>query len=489
MDANVPDLLTFYSMRMLYMKHFNYLFIFLFFNVGAATGQHKIDFNIKNYQNDTLVIGYYLLDKQLVQDTLISKNKKFELSGDENLPSGTYMLLTLPDQEFIQFLVSPIEQKFSLTFDINNKEKIAFKNAPDNQAFQDYVDFLMVKRPEANILRDTIQKLKEAEKDTEYFESQLAIIDKEVKLKQEDLIKTNPNFVSSKMIKVNTEINVPDFSDLANPGQAKYEYYKSHYFDYLDFTDPSALRSPYLYQRVNYYIEKLTMHHPDSVAHSLDDILHKMEPAPETFKYYLSHMLNKYSASKVVGFDAVYVHLVDEYYSKGKTPWVEEENLEKIIDRANKVRPTLIGKIGHDCEFYLEDGSPLKISDIEYEYLVLLFWAPDCGHCKKAMPDFVAFNSKWKDKGVKTLAVCSKLGEKEKDCWEMLEEKDMLGFINVSDKMHKSKYKVHYNVSKTPKVFVLDANREILIKDIGGDQLESVMDEIIRIEKEDAGAN
>ena len=32
-----------------------------------------------------------------------------------------------------------------------------------------------------------------------------------------------------------------------------------------------------------------------------------MEPAKETFKYYLVHYLNKYAASKIVGFDAVYV--------------------------------------------------------------------------------------------------------------------------------------------------------------------------------------
>ena len=58
-------------------------------------------------------------------------------------------------------------------------------------------------------------------------------------------------------------------------------------------------------------------------------MLEGMKPAPETFKYYLVHFLNEYAKSKVVGYDAMYVHLVDKYYSTGLAPWTDEEQLEK----------------------------------------------------------------------------------------------------------------------------------------------------------------
>lgn len=473
-------------MREFKMKHI--LYVCLLLAIGSQlSAQHKIEFEIKNYENDTLVIGYYLLDKQLVQDTLISEKQPFVLEGEENLPSGTYMLLTLPEQQFTQFLVNPDEQKFTVSFDLNDRDKVDYKGSKDNQAFQEYVDFLMIKRPAANVLRDTINALSKTGSDITKFQEQLSVIDKEVQDKQNALINANPDFISSKMIKANQEIILPNLEDAPNPSQAKFEYYKEHYFDNIAIETEGALRSPYLYQRVNYYIEKLTMNHPDSISKSIDYVLDRMSPAPETYKFYLSHLLNKYAGSKVVGYDGIYVHLVDNYYAKGKAEWVEQEQLDKIINNANKIRPTLMGKIAADIEVYLEDGTPLKISDIDYEYLVILFWAPDCGHCKKAMPDFVAFNEKWGPKGIKTLAICSKLGEKEPGCWEILEEKNMLGFINATDKFHKSRFKIKYNVTKTPKVFILDKNREILIKDIGADQLDSVLDEIIKIqEQEDA---
>jgi len=456
-----------------------------FFGALTLSAQHNINFEIRNYENDTLVVGYYVLDKQLVHDTLIDTNRKFALTGEENLQSGTYMLLTLPDQGFIQFLVNPKEQDFTVKFDYNQKDKVSYENSRDNSAFQSYVDFLSDVRPVAQVYRDSIAKLKEAGQDFSAIQTLLSKIDALVKEKQESMIAENPDFVSSQMIKANMEIIVPDFSDSEDPDKDRFEYYKEHYLDNIDFNQESALRSPYLHGRVMSYIERLTVNHPDSVKTSLDYILNRMKPQPETFKFYLSHLLNTYSASKIIGYDAVYVHLVDNYYAKGLADWVEEEQLGKIIDKANKIRPTLIGKIGADIKLNLEDGSTVKISEIDYEYLVLLFWAPDCGHCKKQMPKFVEFNEKWAPKGVKTLAVCSKLGEKEPDCWDILEEKNMLGFINATDKFHQSRFKLKYNVTKTPKVFILDKNREILIKDIGAEQLESVMDEIIRIKKEE----
>ena len=98
------------------------------------------------------------------------------------------------------------------------------------------------------------------------------------------------------------------------------------------------------------------------------------------------------------------------------------------------------------------------------------------------MPGFVEFNEKWSAQGIKTLAVCTKLQDKTETCWEKLEEKEMMGFINGADQYFKSRFRLKYNVTTTPKVFILDKDRQILMKNIGSDQLESVMIEILKRE-------
>ena len=469
------------------MKNFFLLAVSIIFSMPLLA-QHHIEFDIQNYDQDTVVIGHYMIDKQLVHDTLYkNENGGFLMQGEENLQSGVYMLLTVPKREFIQFIVSEKEQNYSLSFDATDLSQLSFENAPDNEQLNAYVSFLKEVRPAADILRDTIKKLRESDKDITEFQEKLNDIDKKVNDYQNKVFTENPDYISSQMLRANKEIIVPDFADEKDASTKRYLYYKEHYFDNIELGNPEILRTPFLHQKIDYYLTKLTPNHPDSLVIALDRILEKMEPAKETYKYYLSHYLNLYAASKVVGYDAIYVHLVDKYYAQGKTPWVEEDNLLKIVDRANKIRPTLIGKIGADLTVYGEDNSEITISELDYEYLILMFWAPDCGHCKKSMPAFVEFNDKWAEKGVKTLAICTKHQDKTASCWESIEEKNMSGFINAVDQYHRSKFKVKYNVTTTPKVFVLDKNREIIIKNIASEQLDEVMEEIVKMKKaEDA---
>jgi len=103
------------------------------------------------------------------------------------------------------------------------------------------------------------------------------------------------------------------------------------------------------------------------------------------------------------------------------------------------------------------------------------------------MPSIVEFHEKYQDQGVKLLAICTKHRDKTPTCWEPLEEKKMLGFINAADTNHRSQFKVKYNVKTTPKIFILDPDRKILMKNIGGEQLDDVMQELMRraaVEKE-----
>ena len=46
-----------------------------------------------------------------------------------------------------------------------------------------------------------------------------------------------------------------------------------------------------------------------------------------------------------MGMDAVFVHMVENYYMTGEAYWVEEDQLKKIEERAEKIAPNLIGRL------------------------------------------------------------------------------------------------------------------------------------------------
>ena len=99
------------------------------------------------------------------------------------------------------------------------------------------------------------------------------------------------------------------------------------------------------------------------------------------------------------------------------------------------------------------------------------------------MPGYVQFEKEFRDKGVKVLAVCSKLKDKTATCWDAIEEKGMEKFINAGDENHRSRFKIKYNVRTTPKVFILDKDRKILMKNIGAEQLSEVMHNIMEVDQ------
>ncbi|HRO09331.1 MAG TPA: DUF5106 domain-containing protein [Saprospiraceae bacterium] len=456
-----------------------------FFSLGFVSGQSfEYTFNIKNYTSDTLIIGSYYGERQIAKDTLYGSGKgKFLWSGKEMPPQGVYMLLMKPSNTFIQFMINGKEPKFELTTDYQENSATKFKGSKENDLFYGYMDYLKDKRTQADTLRARIERARKAGQKDVTDQKSFEDLDEAVKKAQHELIEKNPFSLTALLLKGSSDIDVPEFEGLhADTIKVRrYYYYKEHYFDNIDMNNPALIRTPFFHQKLDTYINKVVNQHPDTLIKALDFVLSKLENNSEIYRYYLAEFLNKYASMKMVGYDAMYVHLVDNYYLKGKAPWISEENMTKMRENANDLRPVLIGNKMPDITTYMEDGSPVRIWDVQSPYTVVLFWAPDCGHCQKSMPFIIDFYNKYKDKGVKLISVCTKPGEKMPTCWPALEKEKMGDFINTADEY--SRYNMKVKIKATPKLFILDADKKIIIKDIPAEEMEKVFQEILSIDQ------
>lgn len=451
-----------------------------------AQNNYEINFHVDNYPSDTLIVGFYYGEQTLVYDTLMADSpNKFVLAGEDTLKSGVYLMITRPDQQFMQFLVEEEDMEFDVYYDSEDPGILSFKGSDENTAFYDYLEFLKEQRLASANLQEELDLARAEKKDTSALITSLDEVDTGVLNMQESIIKKHPNSVVSLLIEANIPLEVPEYTGTHEEVQNQiYFFYRKHYFDRVHLDHPATIRTPFIHQRMDYYMEKLTPMVPDTVNNTIDNILSKMDPESEIYRYYLSHFLNKYANSKVVGFDAVYVYLTETYYATGKAPWVSEENLKKIRQTARGIKPTLIGKTAKDFTVYTEAGDTITLSEIDADYTVLFFWAPECGHCAKAIPDVKTFYEKWKDKGVEVLSICNKSGDKYADCWKSVKEKGMEGLLNVGDEKRIATILSRYYVTKTPKIFVLDRDQKIVIKGIGAQQLEEVMNNVLKMEAE-----
>ncbi|MBV6471961.1 MAG: Thiol-disulfide oxidoreductase ResA [Saprospiraceae bacterium] len=479
-------------MNTLLLPRFTLYFVISLLLSSATSGiaqEYRISVKINGYENDTLLLGYYFGDKQYIKDTAYRmKNGSFIFKRDTTLPAGMYLVVTKPDHNFFQILVDEDRQKFGVETEFTGlNEKLSFSGSKLNYEFNAYIDFLGAQRKLADslsaLLRDSSLLASHAK-----FRQQLDELDEGVQLRQQEILKTNPKSLLSLIIRWSRDVSMPDFSTWPDGERESrmFAYYKTHYFDEADFKDDRIVRLPLFFQKVDRYIQNLTVQHPDSISASLDDILSRLTPGSESHKFILSHYLNSYAASRFVGMDAVYVHLVENYYAKGLAPWIETEQLSKMIKDAKALKPLLIDKPAPDIRvFRLDDSTPVNLHGISSPYTVLIFWAPDCGHCKKSLPTVKAFHQKFKDKGVEVVTVCTQLGSDAKNlCMEQVKLLEMNSVINLYDPTHSSKFKLIYDLKTTPQIYILDEHKKILTKKIGAEQLGEVMDKLLSIKNE-----
>ncbi len=451
---------------------------------AAGQADYDIRFEVANYDNDSLLIGYNFGTQQYIRDTLLAESKgHFRLRGTDTLKSGMYLAVLLPSKSFIEFLVDGADTHFKVQFDAKDPgNSVKISGSPTNKIFKEYADFLSGRRKEADELQQEI-KLQDSlknEKKLTALKARLDELDKEVRAYQRRFVEKHKGTLPAAIIKALTMVDIPDFKGSEEEIRKKqYYYYRRHYFDNIDLTDERLLYTNVLASKINTYIDKVLPQHPDTISAELDMLLKRMEPNPEVFKFFLIDFLNKFAKSQIVGFDAIYVHLVKNYYEKGKAPWVEEEQLAKIVRDANLLDPVLIGKKAPNLTLYKKDGTPHQLYDVDKDYTLLFFWSPECGHCKKAAPYLVDFFKKYKDK-VAVITICNEILDKSKKCWEFIDDHQFNDMINLADPRYRSNFKVRYNVKTTPTIYILDKDKKIIMKRIPAKELPRVMDELMK---------
>ncbi len=452
---------------------------FSFSSAWAEKSGYKINLELENFESSEIILASYYGSSNVIIDTFPRTEKgNFIVKGEETLDGGVYLIILPPANNFIEILIDK-EQHFSLECDVKDHiPSMKITGSKENELFYGYLRYISSQRKIADGISKELEEAKD-EKQKEKIAKKREKLDDEVTAYFENIKKKYPEHLNTIIIKAAQPIEMPD--ELQQPDAddtQRYLYYKKHYFDNLDLLDNRLLRTNFFHKRIEYYLEKLTYQIPDSISVSIDRILSGMNKESDMFKYYLVHFLNKFAKSKIVGMDAVYVHIVQNYYAKNLAPWTDEETLKKIIDNANALAPILIGKTAPDIRMKKRDGTPVSLYDIKSKYIVLYIWEPDCGHCKKASPRMIEFNNAYKDKGVTLFAVCAEIRDEVKKCWEAIDERGY-EWLNLVDPYMQSRYKTKYNIKSTPQIFILDENYKIKMKTIGADQLMTVMEQIM----------
>ncbi|MFM9987920.1 peroxiredoxin family protein [Flavobacterium sp.] len=123
------------------------------------------------------------------------------------------------------------------------------------------------------------------------------------------------------------------------------------------------------------------------------------------------------------------------------------------------------------------DGKLVSLKESLGKITIIDFWASWCSPCRKENPNVVNLYNEFHAKGLNIIGVS--LDDKA-TAWKEAIAKDKLTWTQVSNlKSWQDPIAVTYNIQSIPATFLLDANGNIIAKDLRGVELKAKVAELL----------
>ena len=349
-----------------------------------------------------------------VLDTLRIDKGVFRIKQKTKLPEGIYLLMNDKNYPMVEILIGT-KQRFSLTInDLDDLNTIKMKgSAKETEIY--YKLMAKVRQCELNITAlesekgyypENVRKIDSLKQDLAQFEESL-------KTKNKDAF-------------INLVINSLKRHNL------------NDYWDDFQLDDARILSYPLIDNKLETYFDALPVD-AETINSEIDKLIARTGSCEDVRDYLIWYFYRKYYSPKYMNLDDVYIHIVDNYFTRLKMKNVSESMINIMANRANRIKNLKLGaKLPEIGNLYSIDAG----------YITVIFYDKTCQKCaqegrileeiKTRHPEMVIFPIEINSTGIK----------------------DLLSL---------------YDIQTTPMIYVLDRQKHIIAKRIKAEQVELVL--------------
>lgn len=456
-------------------KHFIGILSFIMLISGELPAQpYIIQGNIEHPGEGTIYLLSYYGDRFLLADSVDSKTGSFNflLSGEN--PPGVYRLVypqvyqgVRSENRYVEFIYNNEDISFNVTLDTSGPLPI-FDNSLENQVYFEFVTFQLAYEKK---LSKIYSQLYPALPGEESYENAL--------LRYEEMQYGRKAYMDSCSLlypelyacRIMNAFRAPLVSGSVSHTD-RIDSLKRLFFDEAPVDDPGLLYAPvYSFRLVDY----LSLFNVDSLSalqqeemyiEAVDRIMVNVSPNQELRSFVVNYLLRGF---ELMGMEEVQVHLADHYLDES----CESEVAELVRERMEGYKRMNVGAIAPDFTIRDVHGRNYTLSDLPNPYVLVMFWASTCGHCREMIPELKQWYMEENELDLEVVAIS--IDSSASLLHEYITEKDLPWITSLAHLGWHGLVPSAYYVYATPTLFLLDRERQIIARPVGLRQLNKAL--------------
>ena len=455
---------------------------------------YRIGLKIPPLAGKKFTFGYFFQGDFVPVNTLVlNAQGAGAFASSEAVPDGVY-LVTADDRSFVTEVMLDNNAHFDINVSITpaGAWQVKFVHSPQSNTFFNYQRMVDGQNAQEKSLNASLKKAL-GRADSAKVEAKLAALDTKRIAWEDSIVKLMPDsFVSTYFLGLREPV-VPD--SLAHPKNveeravAQY-YYKSHYWDGVNFWDGRMVTTPYFSPKLDKYFKEVLDSKPDSLIKELDKMLSLTVANDGINAVVLSKALFGSMNHTLPWDDVVFLHLFENYIENKQQYWLTEEDRAEVTKTAYYLMKTMVGSPSPRIDLVGLDGKMATQYEMDAKYTVLAFWDPECSHCKETLPrlDSMYVNA-WKAAGVKIFAVALEgdAGQKEWNAyitqhhledWKHVYQSKLVA--KMQEKQGKKACQQEFDLWYMPTFFLLDSEKHYMARRCTFDNLKDILTTVLK---------
>ena len=439
------------------LKKLGFAGVFLFISFGLFAQNDTLRGTIPGLNgSDVYLVKSFAGDQKIVDTAQVNMMGTFSFSM-KNRPVGMYQVMTgtglsvrlIYDHKPVDFKTGGFQQG----------AKVEIIHSPENRILYQYLNIAQANERKVKLLKPVVQYYPRSDPFYQKVKAKAEKLQNEVQQTADQLVAEYPHTLAAQYIRLDQPVAVP----LTLTEDQQNARLKRDYFNNVDFSDTLLLHTDWLTKKLVGYLalyQQPGMSKKDveqAFLPAVDTLMSKSIVNEKMYLFTLHYLINGFDQ---FGFQKLLLHIARN--SKLEKFSGNSLKLNAMQQRVYDIIHLAPGQPAPDFKARTMKGNEINLYQVKADRTLLIFWASWCPHCTATLPGLEKYYNPKDTKKLQIIAVS--VDTKRKAVEKAIKDEGYQWPVIAQLKGWDSPIALNYGVSATPTFFLLDQNKQIIVK-------------------------